>query len=310
MKQLAVGIDIGGTNTVFGITNRKGEILFEESLKTRDFTNAEELVQAIYKRIPSNHRTSIVGVGIGAPNGNYFTGTIDFAPNLPWSGVIPLKHISEKIFNISTTITNDANAAAIGEMVYGNAKDLKEFITITLGTGLGSGIVIDGKMVYGHDGFAGELGHFRVIPNGRKCNCGRKGCLETYASSTGVVRSIEELESKHKASSKIRSITSPQAKDIFDLAQQGDLFCSEIIDFTAEVLGNALADFTTFSSPKAFILFGGIAQSGDFFRQKVNAAMEKAMLSIYQNTVEVRTSTLHDRNAAVLGASSLVWASK
>lgn len=310
MNQLAVGIDIGGTNTVFGLTTRQGEILFEESVRTKDFINAEELVQAIYNRIPSNHRTSIVGVGIGAPNGNYFTGTIDFAPNLPWSGVIPLKHISEKIFNISTTITNDANAAAIGEMVYGNAKDLKEFITITLGTGLGSGIITDGKMVYGHDGFAGELGHFRVIPNGRKCNCGRKGCLETYASSTGVVRSIEELNSNNKASSKILRIPSPQAKDVFDFAEKGDLFCTEIIDFTAEVLGNALADFTTFSSPKAFILFGGIAQNGEFFRQKVSIAMGKGMLSIYQNTVEVRTSTLHDQNAAVLGASSLVWTSK
>jgi len=307
MNRLAVGIDIGGTNTVFGLTNRKGEILFEESIRTKDFANAEELIQTIYDLIPSNHKTSIVGVGIGAPNGNYFTGTIDFAPNLPWSGVIPLKHISEKIFNISTTITNDANAAAIGEMVYGNAKDLKEFITITLGTGLGSGIIVDGKIVYGHDGFAGELGHFRVTPNGRTCNCGRKGCLETYASSTGVVRSIHELNSSNKAYSKIHKVTSPQAKDVFHLAENGDLFCLEIIDYTAEILGNALADFTTFSSPKAFILFGGIAQSGEFFRKKVNAVMEKGMLSIYQNTVEVRISTLHDKNAAVLGASSLVW---
>ena len=307
MNRLAVGIDIGGTNTVFGLTNRKGEILFEESIRTKDFANAEELIQTIYDLIPSNHKISIVGVGIGAPNGNYFTGTIDFAPNLPWSGVIPLKHISEKIFNISTTITNDANAAAIGEMVYGNAKDLKEFITITLGTGLGSGIIVDGKIVYGHDGFAGELGHFRVTPNGRTCNCGRKGCLETYASSTGVVRSIHELNSSNKAYSKIHKVTSPQAKDVFHLAENGDLFCLEIIDYTAEILGNALADFTTFSSPKAFILFGGIAQSGEFFRKKVNAVMEKGMLSIYQNTVEVRISTLHDKNAAVLGASSLVW---
>ncbi len=307
MNRLAVGIDIGGTNTVFGLTNRKGEILFEESIRTKDFANAEELIQTIYDLIPSNHKTSIVGVGIGAPNGNYFTGTIDFAPNLPWSGVIPLKHISEKIFNISTTITNDANAAAIGEMVYGNAKDLKEFITITLGTGLGSGIIVDGKIVYGHDGFAGELGHFRVTPNGRTCNCGRKGCLETYASSTGVVRSIHELNSSNKAYSKIHKVTSPQAKDVFHLAENGDLFCLEIIDYTAEILGNALAEFTTFSSPKAFILFGGIAQSGEFFRKKVNAVMEKGMLSIYQNTVEVRISTLHDKNAAVLGASSLVW---
>ncbi len=218
-----------------------------------------------------------------------------------------MKHLAEKIFKHQTTVTNDANAAAIGEMVYGTAKDLKEFITITLGTGVGSGIVSNGQLIYGHDGFAGELGHFRVIPNGRQCNCGRKGCLETYASSTGVVRSINEIESKNKTSSKIHTISSPKAKDVFDLAKNGDLFCQEIVDFTAEILGNALADFTTFSSPKAFILFGGIAQSGEYFRKKVNSAMEKGMLSIYKNTVEIRISSLHDKNAAVLGASSLVW---
>ncbi len=307
MNRLAVGIDIGGTNTVFGLTNRKGEILFEDEISTRNYSTCEELVKAIYKKIPSNKRNEIVGIGIGAPNGNYFTGTIDFAPNLPWKGVIPLKHIAEKIFSVRTSITNDANAAAIGEMVYGNAQDLKEFITITLGTGVGSGIVVDGKLIYGHDGFAGELGHFRVLPQGRNCNCGRKGCLETYASSTGVVRSISELESINKKTSKIHELENPQAKDVFTLAKNGDLFCNEIVDYTADILGNALADFTTFSSPKAFILFGGIAQSGDFFREKVNAVMEKAMLSIYQKTVEVRISTLHDKNAAVLGASSLVW---
>ena len=307
MNQLAVGIDIGGTNTAFGLTNRKGEILFEGNIPTRDFATADALIKAIAGKMPTDLKPSIIGIGIGAPNGNYFTGTIDFAPNLPWKGVIPLKNISEKTFNHPTTITNDANAAAIGEMIYGNAKDLSDFITITLGTGLGSGIIVDGKLVYGHDGFAGELGHFRVIPNGRECKCGRKGCLETYTSSTGVVRSIHELNSKNKTSSKIQLIQSPQAKDVFDLAKKGDLFCLEIVDYTAEILGNALADFTTFSSPKAFVLFGGISQSGEFFRKKVKIEMEKGMLSIYKNTVEVRISTLHEKNAAVLGASSLVW---
>ena len=202
MGQLAVGIDIGGTNSVFGLTNKKGEILFEDSVSTKDFLDAKSLIQAIFDKIPSEYKASIAGVGIGAPNGNYFTGTIDFAPNLPWSGVIPLKHISEKIFNVPTTITNDANAAAIGEKCIWKCKRLKRFHHNTLGTGVGSGVVVDNKLVYGHDGFAGELGHFRVIPNGRSCNCGRQGCLETYTSSTGVVRSIDELESKYKSTSK------------------------------------------------------------------------------------------------------------
>jgi glucokinase len=201
-------------------------------------------------------------------------------------------------------LTNDANAAANGEHLFGCAKDLKDFVTITLGTGLGSGIFINGQLIVGHQGFAGEYGHIRVAPEGRLCGCGRKGCLETYASSTGVVRSITELESPHRSTTLLTEAHS--AQEVFEAAGKGDLFAQDIVDFTAEVLGSALADFAAFSNPQAYILFGGIAQSGESFAQKVKAALEKHALKIFQNSIEIRTSHLHDKNAAVL-AASLFW---
>ncbi|MDX2361347.1 MAG: ROK family protein [Crocinitomicaceae bacterium] len=310
-KKLALGIDVGGTNSVFGLTDQHGNIFFEESISTEDCSTPEDLVEKIYQRIKDiGQVNNILGIGIGAPNGNFFSGTIEFAPNLPWKGIIPLARLFEFRFKVDAILTNDANAAAIGEMIYGAAKDLKDFVTITLGTGLGSGIIVDGKLVYGHDGFAGEYGHIRVVNDGRSCGCGRKGCLETYASATGVVRSIEELESEHKSNSKIVSMSNPNAQDVFRVAQEGDKFCKEIIEFTAEKLGSSLADFACFSSPKAFVLFGGIAQSGEVFAKMVKKYMEASMLKIYQDKVEIRVSELHDKNAAVLGASSLVWNQK
>lgn len=308
LTEIALGVDIGGTNTVFGLCDKNGIISYEASFPTRKFETAAELVDAIYDDLQArNFTASILGIGIGAPNGNYYSGNIEFAPNLAWKGLTPIAQLFERKFDLPTLLTNDANAAAIGEMVYGNAQDLLHFVTITLGTGLGSGIIVDGNLVYGHDGFAGEYGHIQVVRNGRECGCGRKGCLETYASATGVVRSINELPSALKASSKLNKDTKFNAQDVFDLADAGDDFAVEIIDFTAKTLGVALADFTCFSSPQAYVLFGGIAQHGIGFADQVKNHMEDHMLNIYKNKVEVRISALHDKNAAVLGSASLVW---
>lgn len=306
--EYALGVDIGGTNSVYGLCDKNGTILYETSVSTRAFETANELVAAIYDDLIERDLVdSIVGIGIGAPNANYYSGNIEYAPNLKWKGITPIAEMFERKFDLPTLLTNDANAAAIGEMVYGNARDLAHFVTITLGTGLGSGIIIDGNLLYGHDGFAGEYGHIQVVPDGRLCGCGRNGCLETYVSATGVVRSITALESPSKASSILFEIENPNAQDVFKSAKDGDAYAKEIIDFTAETLGKALANFTCFSSPQAYVLFGGIAQSGDEFAVTVKAYMEAHMLKIFQNKVEIRISSLHDVNAAVLGAASLVW---
>jgi len=306
--KIALGVDIGGTNVAIGVCDDKGTSFYETSIPTAAYQTPELLVDDIYRLIDQQGLIdSLVGIGIGAPNGNINTGTIEFAPNLPWEGTIPLASLFEKRFGKRVILTNDANAAAIGELIYGNAKDLKDFAVITLGTGLGSGIVVNGNLIYGHDGFAGELGHIRVIPNGRTCGCGRKGCLETYASATGVVRSATELESPNKEASAISRMNSISARDIFELAESGDPFAKEIVDFTAQTLGSALADFACFSSPSAYVLFGGIAQNGAPFAAKVKTYMEQHILNIYQNKIEIRVSALHDKNAAVLGSCSLVW---
>jgi len=305
---LALGVDIGGTNTAFGLCDEMGNVLFETSISTRDFETAQQLVETIHSTLEErNLLSSIIGIGIGAPNANYYSGNIEQAPNLKWKGTTPIASYFQQTFNLPTLLTNDANAAAIGEMVYGNARDLKHFVTITLGTGLGSGVIVDGNLVYGHDGFAGEYGHIQVVPEGRMCGCGRKGCLETYASATGVVRSISELDSPNKIGSELLKLENPKAIDVFELAEKNDVFAQEIIDFTAEILGRSLANFTCFSSPKAFVLFGGLAQSGQKFADLVKQYMEQSMLNIYQNKVEIRISSLLDSNAAILGAASLIW---
>jgi len=304
----SLGIDIGGTSTEYGIVKNDGKVVYENDVPTSNFNEASDLVDFIYNDPKIQGQMNfIVGIGIGAPNGNYFNGTIEFAPNLKWKGIIPLANMFRDKFHKPTLLTNDANAAAMGEMIFGNARDLKDFVTITLGTGVGSGVVVDGRLVYGHDGFAGEYGHIRVIPDGRPCGCKRKGCLETYASSTGVVRSIQLLDSDNKALSSIIQKENPTAKDVFDASLKGDLFAAEIIDYTARILGSALADYACFSSPKAYVLFGGIAQSGPDFASKVKVYMEENMLVIYKNKVEIRISSLHDSNAAVLGAASLIF---
>lgn len=308
MKKLALGIDIGGTNTVFGIVNEQGEIVYEQTISTKDFARTESLADFIFESLEKKSlHEEIIGIGIGAPNGNHFTGNIEFAPNLHWKGIVPITKIFAEKFHRKAILTNDANAAAVGEMLFGAAIGLKNFVTITLGTGSGSGIVIDEKVVYGEDGLAGEYGHIRVVENGRLCGCGRRGCLETYASATGVVRSINELESENKERSVLLGIKNPTSKDVAEAAVEGDEFARDILDYTAKILGNALADFLCFSNPKAYILFGGCAQTGKTFADKVKSYMELSALKIYQNRVEVKISELQDRNAAVLGTAAIIF---
>jgi glucokinase len=307
-KKYALGIDIGGTNIAFGLVNQKGEIVFEKNVPTEEFETPIDFINFLAKvKEIAEKKDSISGIGIGAPNGNHFTGTIDFAPNLPWKGCIPLKEMFEQRFQLPTILTNDANAAAVGEKLFGCAQDLKNFVTITLGTGLGSGIYINDNIIYGENGYAGEFGHIRVLPNGRLCKCGRKGCLETYASSSGVVRSFHELASENKINSNLNNYEKITAKDIFIQAQSGDLFANEIVNYTAEILGSSLADFCAFSDPKAFILFGGLAQSGDFFKNKVEEELKKNILTIFKDKIEIRISSLHDKNAAILGNAASVF---
>ncbi|MEZ7866941.1 MAG: ROK family protein [Paludibacteraceae bacterium] len=313
-KPYVIGIDMGGTNTVFGIVDARGNVISKGGIKTdnpdiNDYvlnlkTELTKLIDA------AGGIEKIKGIGAGCPNGNYYTGNIEFAPNLPWKGVVPFATLLSEAFGIPAAITNDANAAAVGEMTYGVARGMKNFIMITLGTGVGSGIVIDGKIVYGHDGFAGELGHVRVVRNnGRLCGCGREGCLETYSSATGVARTAREfLEMSDKQSSlrlvEPKMITS---KDVFDAAMQDDELAKEVFEYTGKILGEAFADFIAFSAPEAIVLFGGLAKSGDLILKPVVENMEKNLLAIWKGKVKVLFSALKEADAAVLGASALAW---
>ncbi|PDH47930.1 MAG: glucokinase [Bacteroidetes bacterium MED-G21] len=307
---LAVGIDIGGTNTVFGLVDYLGNCVSHDSIKTSHFELVEDFVDAVClkltKLIADQADAEIIGVGIGAPNGNYFSGNIEFAPNLNWKGIIPLSRLFEEQLNIPTTLTNDANAAALGERIYGAAKGVDNFVMVTLGTGLGSGFVVNGDLVYGHDGFAGELGHTIVEKNGRLCGCGRRGCLETYVSATGIVKSAKEFlkKSSNSSLSDLQFITS---KSISDAAIAGDKLALEIFDFTAEKLGLSLANTIAISSPKLIVLFGGLAQSGDLLIKPTKKYLEEYVLSIYKNKIEIVSSKLNASDAAILGASALAW---
>ncbi|MCC8187877.1 MAG: ROK family protein [Bacteroides sp.] len=314
-KQYVVGIDIGGTNTVFGIVDARGSILASGAVKTQSYTEVENYVDEVCKNllpliIAHGGVEKIKGIGIGAPNGNYYTGTIEFAPNLPWKGVVPLASLFEERLGIPTALTNDANAAAVGEMTYGVARGMKDFIMITLGTGVGSGIVINGQVVYGHDGFAGELGHVIMRrENGRLCGCGRHGCLETYCSATGVARTARELLAARTDQSLLRNIPAESitSKDVFDAAIQGDELAAEIFKFTGSLLGEALADFISFSSPEAIVLFGGLAKSGDLIMKPIQESINANVLQIFKGKAKLLISELKDSDAAVLGASALAW---
>ena len=314
VKPYVVGMDIGGTNTVFGIVDQDGNVVCQDSVKTKAYPIIEDYVNAIGEKLDVliesvGGKDKINGMGVGAPNGNYYTGNIEFAPNLSWKGIVPLAKLFGERVGVPCKLTNDANAAAIGEMTYGAAKGMKHFIMITLGTGVGSGIVIDGKLVYGHDGFAGELGHVIAVPDGRLCGCGRKGCLETYCSATGIVRTAKEILTSSYDPSMLRNIPESEltSKDIFDCAMAGDAVAKDIFQKTGELLGKSLANFTAFSTPEAFIIFGGLAKAGDLIFKPVKEAMEENMLAVFKNKVKVLPSQLKDADAAVLGASALGW---
>lgn len=313
-KPYAIGIDIGGTNSVFGIVDKRGHIINQGSIKTGAYKEINEYVANLAAGVQNiidqvGGSGNIKGIGVGAPNGNYFTGCIEFAPNLPWKGVIPLAQMLTDKLNIPVALTNDANAAAIGEMTYGAARGMKDFIVITLGTGVGSGIVVNGQLVYGHDGFAGELGHTTIRRDGRQCGCGKKGCLETYSSATGVARSAREYLENRKDPSMLRDIKPEDitSKDVYDAAIQGDPLAKEIFEFTGQLLGEAFADFVAFSSPEAIILFGGLTKSGKLIFDPVRKYMEENMLPIFRNKIKLLMSELKESDAAVLGASALGW---
>ena len=314
MKEVAIGIDIGGTNSVLGIIDRDGNCLAESCISTQTHKEIElylkDLANDVHRILDDLNEIVVVkGIGIGAPNGNYYNGTIEYAPNLIWKGVIPLVELMKKYFDFpNIVLTNDANAAAIGEMVYGGAQEMKNFIMITLGTGVGSGIVVNGSLVYGHDGFAGEIGHILVDTMGRECGCGRRGCLETYASAPGIKRTVFELLADSSTPSQLRSISFDKmnAKSIHNAALKGDKIALDAFDFTGEILGKVLADCVAFSSPEAIFLFGGLANAGDFIFKPTKHYLEENLLKIFKNKVALLPSKLNGEHAAILGASALV----
>lgn len=314
-KPYVIGIDMGGTNTAFGIVDARGNVVASDSIKTAKHSKFEdyvdELHEAVNRLIANNDAEGkINGIGIGAPNGNYYTGKIEGAPNLPWPSPIPLADMITEKFGIPCLVTNDANAAGVGEMTYGAARGMKDFIMITLGTGVGSGIVVNGQMVYGYDGFAGELGHVIMKrSNGRMCGCGRTGCLEAYCSATGVARTAREFLEIRKEDSKLREldVASITSKDVYDAAMAGDQIAKEIFDYTGTILGEALADFTAFSAPEAFVIFGGLAKSGDLIMKPIKEAFDKNVLPLWRGKVKILFSEMKEADAAILGASALGW---
>jgi len=316
LVEYALGIDIGGTNTKFGIVNHRGDIsnVGEISTTNHDEVNLfiDELYDAIMPAIKSIGGIDLIkGIGLGAPNGNYYSGTIEYAPNLPWRGIIPIAKMITNKFNKPCTLTNDANAAAIGELMYGAARGMRDFIMITLGTGVGSGIVANGQLIYGHDGFAGELGHTIIRPNGRlHWGTGMKGSLETYTSATGIsITAKEILDERVNENSLLRDIPHEKitSKKVCEAALKGDPIANEVFQITGQILGEALANFVMFSSPEAIILFGGVIKAGKLLLDPTRASMEKNLLPIFQNKVKLLFSELKESDAAILGASALVW---
>ena len=314
-KPYVIGIDMGGTNTAFGIVDARGNVIASSSIKTGKHSKIEDYIDELYTEInriivANDAEGKINGIGIGAPNANYFTGVIEDGVNLPWPTPIPLADLISKKFGIPCLITNDANAAAIGEMTYGAARGLKDFIMITLGTGVGSGIVVNGQMVYGHDGFAGELGHVIMKRNnGRVCGCGRTGCLEAYCSATGVARTAREFLEIRDEESLLREydIENITSKDVYDCAVKGDKLALDIFNYTGTILGEALADFVTFSSPEAFVIFGSLTKSGDYIMNPIREAFDKNIMKVFKGKVKILISELKESDAAVLGASALGW---
>ncbi|MEA3317544.1 MAG: ROK family protein [Bacteroidota bacterium] len=314
MKDVVAGIDIGGTNVSIGIVDKDGKIIFNEAFTIKNYSTAKEFVDFVSKKIKSiikqsSQKIKLVGIGIGAPNGNYYKGLIEYAPNLKWTGIIPLRDMFKEYFNLPIVLTNDANAATIGEMIYGGAKGMKDFILITLGTGLGSGFVANGELILGNDSFAGELGHTIVFQDGRICGCGRRGCLETYVSATGILRTVSELLAKRKYESKLRDIPQNQltAKIISEYANKGDLIAKEAYEYTGKILGFKLSEAIAITSPEAIFLFGGLANAGNLLFEPTRKYMEKYLLDIYKNKVKLLSSSLNENDAAILGAAAMAW---
>jgi glucokinase len=314
MLEVVAGIDIGGTNTEIGLVDRSGACLCRSALVTTDFDDAQEFVAAAHQAIGlllknASDQVALCGIGIGAPNGNYYHGSIEFAPNLAWKGIVPLVEIFRQFYSVPVVLTNDANAAAIGEGMFGATKGCRHFIVITLGTGVGSGIVVNGELVYGHDGFAGEIGHTIVHQDGRQCNCGRRGCLETYVSSGGIKRTVFELLARSNNPSLLRSRSYEEltARDIADAASQGDAIAREAFEITGRILGLKLADAIAHTSPEVIILYGGLAQSGELIFDPTRRYMEHFALNIFKNKVKLLPSALPQGLAAILGAAALVW---
>lgn len=315
MDPLAIGVDIGGTGTKFGIVDRNGNVLFSSEISTKKHKEVETFIDELYQSLmvlieKAGGIGRMKGIGVGAPNGNFYTGTIEYAPNLPWKGIIPLAKLISDKFHLPVTLTNDANAAAIGEMMYGAAQGMRDFIMITLGTGVGSGIVANGQLIYGHDGFAGELGHTIVIPDGRHHEgTGKKGSLESYASATGVTLTALEVLQNSNEDSLLRQVPRDEmnSKAVFEAAIKGDKLALEIFEYTGKILGLALANAVMFSSPEAIVLFGGLTKAGDLILKPTRKHMEENLIQVFQNKVKILVSHLKESDAAILGASALVW---
>lgn len=312
-NKLVLGVDVGGTNTVFGLVDNIGNVLMIDSISTDGDKSAENLFSRVFEKFHSlsedaKDEFELVGIGIGAPNANYYKGTVENPPNLNW-GFVDIISLIKKFSDVPVALTNDANAAALGEMYYGAAKGMKDFIVITLGTGLGSGIVVNGNLVYGHDGFAGEIGHTIYDPQGRQCGCGRKGCLETYASASGIKRTVMELIATTNLKSRLRSVSyeNLEAKIITELALQGDELALEAFDFTAKVLGIKLADAVAHTSPEAIILLGGLANAGDLLLMPTKKYLEENVFHVFRNKVKILKSELNEGKSAILGAAALIW---
>lgn len=308
---IAIGIDIGGTNTAWGLVNESGTILHRGRWSTRSHDNPQDFVAAAARELKAVLATypqwNLTGIGVGAPNGNFFNGTIEYAPNLQWKGVVPLRWLFQQHFSVPVWVTNDANAAAVGEQLFGCAKGHKDFLVVTLGTGVGSGFVVNSQLVYGHDGFAGELGHTIVERNGRLCGCTRKGCLETYTSATGIVRTAKERLELYQGKSLLQEVPELSAHAIAQCAEQGDELALEIFDYTGHILGLSLANAVAITSPSLIVLYGGLALAGDLIVKPTRQYMEAYLLNIFQNKVQLQLSTVPQNDAAVLGAAALVW---
>ena len=315
-QDLVIGIDIGGQTTKCGVVDARGSVLSQTVIRSDNHTEVTpfiaELAEALNRIIAeAKAEGQIRGIGVGAPNGNYYTGTIESAVNLVWGGtkIIPFaKLLSEQMNGIPVSLTNDANAAAMGEMTYGAARGMKNFIMITLGTGVGSGIVINGEVVYGHDGFAGELGHTCAVRhNGRRCNCGKEGCLETYASATGVARTAREWLDMTDEPSALRSLDQIKSKDVYEAAREGDNLSLRVFEFTGRILGEKFADFIEFSAPEAIVLFGGLARAREFLEEPIRKALDENVIPLWRGKVKLVFSQLKESDAAILGASALAW---